>query len=485
MLASDILRRLRRVGGHRSPNPASLPLWARVNVVNVVGAIVVFVLAGYFFEGVTEGKISDFARRADYDLQEKTLENEILGARLASIEGKIDSGEYAPGPGLHVEVLDKDWRLLWSSSPDRRIAFDRQAASPDIGYPRGETIFEQFEMRSGEERFALATYVGTCGEDSGPCIFRASKRMQRISGEAGSHAALPLWIILAFLVVFLAQMFFIHRTFAPVKRLSGEIREIGAAHEGGSPDGVGPDRVSGRYPADIQILADRLNDLIDEDRRKITEARETLENLSHDLNHLARSGGNVESAFRNVLNAYIRVFVRFSETIPPHVDVQRLVRTCRAGFVELYADRPIPLDIDIDVDEGAARVRADEGVLELVLTNLMSNACKFADRQVRIRAAVGEKQPTTLVLVVEDDGPGAPSEEEVEVALRRGGQVDPDREGMGLGLSNIRRMVELLSGTLHIDGSDNLGGWRVRVTLDWWLRSRMGGRRRPALRSKR
>ena len=480
MRASDILRRFRRVCGHAGANPGSLPLWARVNVVNVVGAIVVFVLAGYFFEGVTEGKISDFARRADYDLQEKTLENEILGARLASIEGHIDNGEYTPGPGLHVEVLDKDWGLLWSSSPHRRIAFDRQSASADIGYPRDETIYEQSEMRSGEERFALATYVGTCDEESGPCIFRVSKRMQRISGEVGSHAALPLWIILAFLVVFLAQMFFIHRTFAPVKRLTGEIREIGARHEGTSQDGIETDRVSGRYPADIQILADRLNELIDEDQRKIKEARETLENLSHDLNHLARSGGNVESAFRNVLNAYIRVFVRFSETIPPHVDVQRLVRTCRAGFVELYAERPRPLDIDIDADEGSVvRVRADEGVLEMILTNLVSNACKFADRQVRIRAAPDEKQPTTLVLVVEDDGPGAPSEEEVEVALRRGGQIDPDREGMGLGLSNIRRMVELLSGTLHIDGSD-LGGWRVRVALDWWLRSRMGGRNRRA-----
>ena len=478
MRASDILCRIRRASGHRSANPGSLPLWARVNVVNVVGAIVVFVLAGYFFEGVTEGKISDFARRADYDLQEKTLENEILGARLASIEGHIENGEYTPGPGLHVEVLDKDWKLLWPSSPSRGIGFDRQSASADIGYPRGETIFEQSEMLSSGEYFALATYVGTCDEESGPCIFRASKRMHRISGDVGSQAALPLWIILAFLVVFLAQMFFIHRTFAPVKRLTEEIREIGATHEGGVPDGVGPDRISGRYPADIQILADRLNELVDEDQRKIKEARETLENLRHDLNHLARSGGNIESAFKNVLNAYIRVFVRFSQTIPPHVDVQRLVRKCRAGFVELYADRPIPLDIDID--EGSVWLRADEGVLELVLTNLVSNACKFADRQVRIRAAADEKQPTTLVLVVEDDGPRAPSEEEVAIALRRGGQIDPDCEGVGLGLSNIRRMVELLSGTLRIDGSEDLGGWRVRVTVDWWLGSRMGSRRRLA-----
>ena len=283
---------------------------------------------------------------------------------------------------------------------------------------------------------------------------------------------LSLWILLVFVVVLPVQMLFIQRTFVPVKRLVGEIREIGARHGGRGQHGAGPDRVSGRYPADIQILADRLNELIDEDQRKIREARETLENLRHDLNHLVRTGGNLESAVRNVLDVYTRVFVHFSETIPPRMDVQRLARVCRAGFVDMHAGRPRPLNIDVGDDP--VWVRADEGVLELILINLLSNACKHADHQVRIGVSVDEMQPTTLILVVEDDGPEAPTEEDIAVALRRGGQIDPNREGTGLGLSNICRMIELLSGELQIDESD-LGGWRVRVRLDWWLRSRMGG----------
>ena len=472
MRASILLRRARRSCGHLSTTLASLPLWARVNVVNVIGAIVVFVLAGYFFDSLMEGKISEFARRADFDLQEKTLENEVLGARLASIMGHIEDGKYVPGPGMHVEVLDRDWKLVWSSSPHRRPEFERQSPPAGIEYPREETVFEQSEMYSGEEQFAFATYAGTCDEESRPCIFRASRRLQRNSGDAGGRAMLSLWILLVFLVVLPVQMFFIQRTFVPVKRLVGEIREIGARHGGREHDGAGPDRVSGRYPADIQILADRLNELIDEDQRKIGEARETLENLRHDLNHLVRTGGNLESAVRNVLDAYIRVFVHFSETIPPRMDAQRLAKVCRAGFVDMHADRARPLDIDIGDDP--VWVRADEGVLELILTNLLSNACKHAYHQVRIGVSVDEMQPTTLILVVEDDGRNAPTEEDIAVALRRGGRIDPDGEGTGLGLSNISRMVELLSGELQIDESD-FGGWRVRVRLDWWLRSRMGG----------
>ena len=480
MRVSTILRLIRRACGHLSTNLVSLPLWARVNVVNVVGAIVVFVLAGYFFEGVTEGKISDFARRADFVLQEKTLRNEMLRVRLASIERDMDDGGYTPAPGFHVAVLDKEWNVLWSSSPRRGIAIVRQSPPPEIEYPRDETVFELSEMDSSREQLAMATYMGPCGEGSGPCIFRVAKHMQRSSEEVGSHTTLSLWVFVAFLVVFLAQILFIQRTFVPIKRLVREIRELGARHEGRRQGEIGPDRISRRYPADIRILADRLNELIDEDQRKIKEARETLEYLRHDLNHLARSGGNIESAFRNVLDAYIRVFVRFSQTIPPHMDVMRLVRTCRAYFVERCADRTTPLDIDID--EGSLWVRADEGVLKLILTNLMSNACKSANRQVRISVSLDEKQPTTLMLVVEDDGPKAPSEEDIAIALRRGGRIDPDRAGTGLGLSNIHRMIELLAGELRIDGSD-LGGWRVRVTLDWWRRSRMGGRDRHSRRA--
>lgn len=481
MRESVIRRRIRQACDHLSANLGSLPLWARVNVLNVIGAIVVFVLAGYFFDSLTEGKISDFTRRVNFDLQEKTLENEILGARLASINGHMDSGKFTPGPGVNVEVFDKTWKLLWSSSPDRRIPFDPQPPSAEFKYPRNETVFEQFEIYSSQEQFAFATYVGTCDEESGPCIFRISKRMQQDSGDVGNDGVLSLWILLVLLVVFPAQMFFVHRTFVPVKRLIREIREVGARNEGVAQNEIDSDRISGSYPADIQILADRLNELLDEDQRKIKEARETFENLRHDLNHLVRRGGDIDSAFRSVLDAYIGVFVRFSQTIPPHMDVMRLVRTCRASFVELYIDRPTPLDIDID--EGSLWVRADEGVLKLILDNLMSNACESANQQVRISVSGDENQPTTLILVVEDDGPKGPTEEDIAIALRRGGQVDPDRKGTGLGLSNIHRMIELLSGKLQIDRSDDLGGWRVRVTLDWWRRSRMGGRERHSRRA--
>ena len=477
MLASITPRRMRRARSRMSATLASLPLWARVSALNIIGAMAIFVLVGYFFEGVTQGKVSDFARKADFDLQEKTLENQILDARLASTTGRLVGGGYTPRPGLHVEVFDRDWKLLWSSLPDQEVTFDRHSPPGKIEYPRDETVFEQFERYSGEGQFALATYVGTCNEASEPCIFRVSRRMQRDGGEVDSHALLSPWILLAFLVVFPVQMFLVHRTFVPIKRLVGEIREIGARHRGPLQQGAGSDRVSGSYPADVQILADRLNELIDEDRRKIEEARGMLENLRHDLNHLARPQGDFESAFRNVLDAYIRVFVHFSKTIPPHVDVQRLVKVCRAGFVEMYADRPRPLDIDSGED--SVWVRADEGVLKLILTNLLSNACKFANQQVRIRASVDKKQPTTLILLVEDDGPRSPTKEDVDVALRRGGRIDPERGGTGLGLSNIERMVNQLSGDLRIDASE-LGGWRVRVRLDWWLRSRMGSGERHA-----
>jgi signal transduction histidine kinase len=104
----------------------------------------------------------------------------------------------------------------------------------------------------------------------------------------------------------------------------------------------------------------------------------------------------------------------------------------------------------VDLPEGSAAagaaVEGDANALAYVLDNLLANAARFAQAHVfvRIVARSGGK----LLLEVEDDGPGFPPElgPHLFQRLRR---VDGRRElGAGIGLSLVRKVVELHRATV-------------------------------------
>jgi signal transduction histidine kinase len=67
-----------------------------------------------------------------------------------------------------------------------------------------------------------------------------------------------------------------------------------------------------------------------------------------------------------------------------------------------------------------------------------------------------------MILVVEDDGPGLPSERRAEV-FKRGERLDESEPGSGLGLSIVDELARAYGGGAALDDS-GLGG--LRVTLD-------------------
>lgn len=95
-----------------------------------------------------------------------------------------------------------------------------------------------------------------------------------------------------------------------------------------------------------------------------------------------------------------------------------------------------------------------------VLANLLGNASKFAplDTTVRCEVDVG---PAGLRLVVEDEGPGIPSE--LLTTLGTGRRAHPDIPGQGLGLVNVRTLLAPVGGQLSWGNRER--GARVEVWL--------------------
>jgi signal transduction histidine kinase len=116
-------------------------------------------------------------------------------------------------------------------------------------------------------------------------------------------------------------------------------------------------------------------------------------------------------------------------------------------------------------------VLGDATLLRALLQNLLANALKFsaaAGRRPVVRVAA-EAVAGSWRITVEDNGPGVPVEDRERVfELLARGDDQQAVEGLGIGLSTCRRIVQSHGGRIGITDSD-LGGTSV-----WMLLPRRG-----------
>ena len=107
--------------------------------------------------------------------------------------------------------------------------------------------------------------------------------------------------------------------------------------------------------------------------------------------------------------------------------------------------------LTLDLPETSPVVSADPARLAQVLENLLSNASKYTDPGGSIRVQVDDDDAHEVVIRVCDTGIGLPPEQ-LERVFEMFTQVDGSREraqgGLGIGLSLVRRLVELHGGTV-------------------------------------
>ncbi|MGV3555762.1 MAG: GAF domain-containing sensor histidine kinase [Croceibacterium sp.] len=103
-----------------------------------------------------------------------------------------------------------------------------------------------------------------------------------------------------------------------------------------------------------------------------------------------------------------------------------------------------------------------------VITNLVSNACKFAPRDSVVTVTVAE-QDTRAIVSVADQGPGIAPEFRDRLFQRfaqQDGSLQKGHYGSGLGLAISREIVEAHGGTIELDSTTSQGAtFRISLPL--------------------
>jgi signal transduction histidine kinase len=141
-----------------------------------------------------------------------------------------------------------------------------------------------------------------------------------------------------------------------------------------------------------------------------------------------------------------------------------LIQDCLAQF-QLQAEAK-GVDMEIACADREISASLDPDKFTQIITNLVDNALKHTDPGGNIRVILAHEEPDHIVVTVADTGTGIPQDyldtlfEPFSLASRRAGY----QKGLGLGLSIVKYLVDLHSGTISVE-SEVGKGTEFRVVL--------------------
>ena len=240
-----------------------------------------------------------------------------------------------------------------------------------------------------------------------------------------------------------------------------------------------------------QELRKRVAGMAEEDRRK----NEFLATLAHELRNplapiqyayeLMNLAGNNEALREEAQGILYRQVQHMVRLIDDLLDLSRITRNkleLRRDRIELSAAledavetvRPMMEarghDFRVRLAPGPILVHADRTRLAQVFSNLLSNAAKYTERGGRIRLT-SERSDDHVVIHVQDSGIGiAPAllPRIFDMFVQADRSLERTQSGLGIGLTIVKRVVEMHGGTVEArsEGLGHGSDFSVRLPTD-------------------
>ncbi|QVM93199.1 sensor histidine kinase [Pseudomonas entomophila] len=284
------------------------------------------------------------------------------------------------------------------------------------------------------------------------------RRMQQIGLGMG---------LVALVLVLVLQRITVTRSLRPLERARRQIAQLQQGQRS---------QLDAEVPSELQPLVDQINHLLAHTEDSLRRSRNALGNLGHALKTPLAVLLSLASSERLQALPEVRAQMReqleqIQQRLARELNRARLAGDALPG-AQFDCDAELPgllatlgmihgegLLLERDVAPGLLLPWDREDLLEL-LGNLLDNACKWADSEVRLGIAATK---AGYRLWVDDDGPGIPEAQRLQV-LERGSRLDEQVDGHGLGLGIVRDIVEAWDGRIALLESPQ-GGLRVSIEL--------------------
>lgn len=420
-------------------------------VVAAALALASFTLLGLLEANLLRNAENDARRQAD------------TVAQLAAA-GRLDRARLVARGVEFVQVVGADGRVLLSS-PDLIGIPAFRPAGPGVPGTRLQTW--KAHPLGGHQRQRVVQVI--TDTPNGPAVVYAGASLRDVdAADDTTTAALVIGMPLLLATVALVTWRVTGRALRPVEAIRAEVAAIS-------------DRdLHRRVPVpatqdEVARLAQTMNDTLDRLEDSGIRQRQFIADASHELRSpitVLRTQLEVALAVRDPelwpeliggalqdierlqhLAADLLLLARIDAAQPVAADPLDLTALVGGAVDARLGDR-VPVHLDL---EGAVGITGSALWLRRVVTNLLDNAQRYADRRVEVtlRTTHGAG-PRTAVLEVTDDGPGIPAADRERV-FERFTRLDDSRSrdhgGAGLGLAIARDLSAHHGGTLTAEES--------------------------------
>jgi len=395
---------------------------------------------------------------------ENGLRNESENLLVALVRGpagmqldeqRISAAYQRPFSGYYfrIDFAQGTWRSrsLWDMNlpkPSAPGLSDRHELGPE-----GQ---ELLTLRADYRRLGQDISISVA-QDYSP-VRQGFRRLQQIGLGMG---------LVALALVLVLQRMTVTRSLRPLERARQQIAQLQQGQRS---------QLDAQVPSELVPLVGQINHLLSHTEDSLRRSRNALGNLGHALKTplavLLSLASNERLQGLPEVRAQMREQLQqIEQRLARELNRARLAGDALPG-AQFACDEELPgllstlgmihgegLVLSHAMPSGLLLPWDREDMLEL-LGNLLDNACKWADSEVHLGIATSEDH---YQLWVDDDGPGIPYQQRVQV-LERGSRLDEEVDGHGLGLGIVRDIVQACGGQLPLLESP-MGALRGNIQL--------------------
>jgi len=301
-----------------------------------------------------------------------------------------------------------------------------------------------------------------------------ARERNEVAAEIAQQLLKPMLLALPALALLLVIA--IGFALAPLRQLA---RDVAAR----APDRLDPLPIEA-LPTEVAPLVARLNKLFADIMRALENERRFTADAAHELRTpLAALKAQAQVALASVdaaerqhaLSQILTGCDRATHLVAQLLTLARLdahgaeqmqdvaLRPLAEEVLAMSAGEAIERHCDLLLREGDARVRGDAMLLQVLLRNLVDNAIRHSGAS-QVEVSIAE-HGDRVVLRVDDNGCGIAANELERVQQRFYRSASADSSGSGLGLSIVKRIIELHGGTLGISPAATGQGLALLVDL--------------------
>lgn len=370
-----------------------------------------------------------------------------------------------------------------ADSDNNSIIFDDMSSSQGIENAlKGESkIYNEFSREMGKNYYYYSSLLRV--NDSNSIIIRIGETIDSTDRLIDNFLLYLMTAILASLLIASILSFItVENLVRPLRKLTMTSKLVAAGDFSQLVD-IDSDDEIGELTASFNTMTQELNNYVSSINEVERMRKDFVANISHELRTpLTSILGFVETLrledldydtknkslniietesirLREMINKLLilsKVESMRDEKVLSDLDIKKIISEVLDVLSQKIIEKEITVHVKYESMEYS--VKSDEGLIKLILINLIENSIKYNFTNGQIWVIVQEDNKS-IRIIVKDTGVGIP-EDKLDKVFERFYRVDSSRSitnGSGLGLAITKHVVSGLGGTIEVESSQGKG----------------------------